>query len=318
MKIVVFDSFAMNPGDLDWDELMALGACTHYERTPPGEVIARSGDAEAVLTNKVVLDKDIMAALPKLRYIGITATGTNVVDIPAAKARGIIVTNVPAYSTASVAQMAIALLLELTNHAGHYDQAVHEGRWQKSQDFTFMDRPITALAGLTLGIVGFGHIGQEMAKLGQAFGMKLRVQTRTRRAPEGLAVEFCELDELFSRSDVVSLHCPLTAETTGLVSAARLKLMKPSAYLLNVSRGPLVDEGALAAALNEGRIAGAGLEVLSAEPPKEGNPLLKAKNCIITPHIAWASKDARKKLMSVSVENLRRFIAGQPVNVVNP
>jgi glycerate dehydrogenase len=262
-----------------------------------------------------------LAQLPQLRYVGVLATGYNVVDVEAARQRGVTVTNVPAYSTASVAQMVFALLLELTQQVGHHARLVREGRWTAAADFCFWDRPLVELEGLTLGIVGFGAIGRRVAALARAFGMKVLVHTahpeKYQETAEGRDARFVDLDDLFRASDAVSLHCPLTEETRALVDARRLELMKPTAFLLNTGRGPLVDEAALAAALNAGRLAGAGLDVLSAEPPPAGNPLLQAANCCITPHIAWATRAARERLLAIAVANLRAFLAGQPQNVVS-
>lgn len=316
MKIVVLDGFTLNPGDLSWDELRALGDCKIYDRTAPHETLARAAEAEILLTNKVVLGREHLARLPKLRYISVLATGTNVVDLAAARERGIPVSNVPAYSTMSVAQATFALLLELTHHTGHHAQAVRQGRWSQCPDFSFHDFPLIELAGRTMGIVGFGSIGRAVAAIAHAFGMNvLAYNPSPKPAPEW--VRFVDLETLFRESDVVSLHCPLTPQTERLVNAARLALMKPTAFLLNTSRGPVVDEPALAAALNEGRLAGAGLDVLSVEPPPPEHPLLRARNCIITPHYAWATGAARRRLMQVSVENVRAFLAGRPQNVVN-
>jgi glycerate dehydrogenase len=321
MKIVVLDGYALNPGDLSWQVLEALGDCTVYERTPKELVIERAAGAEILLTNKVVLGSEQLAQLPQLRYIGVLATGYNVIDVEAARRHNVTVTNVPAYSTASVAQMVFALLLELTQQVGHHARLVREGRWSASADFCFWDRPLVELEGLTLGIVGFGAIGRRVARLGRAFGMEVLVHTahpeKYRQTEEGRPARFIGLDDLFRASDAVSLHCPLTEETRELVDARRLELMKPSAFLINTGRGPLVDEAALAAALNAGRIAGAGLDVLTAEPPPAGNPLLQAANCCITPHIAWATRAARQRLMATAVENLRAFLAGDPQNVVS-
>ena len=319
MKIAVLDGYAMNPGDLDWGALEKIGACAIYERTRREDVLARAEGVEAILTNKVMFDKATIQALPALRYIGVTATGYNIVDTDAAKARNITVTNVPAYSTASVAQAVFALLLEMTNRTGAYDAAVHKGKWQASADFCFYEGPSAlALEDLTMGVVGFGEIGQQVARIAAAFGMKIIAATRTKKsAPAGLNVEFCEMDRLFAHADVISLHCPLTPDTKNLVNEERLSRMKPKSMLINTSRGGVVDEQALADALNSGRIAGAGLDVLSTEPPRADNPLLTARNCVITPHVAWASAAARRKLYEVVLFNLRRFIAGQPVNVVN-
>lgn len=318
MSIVVLDGYAMNPGDLGWAPLEQLDSCKIYPRTKPDEAVARCRDAQAVLTNKVVFDKATIEALPNLRYIGVTATGYNIVDLEAAKARGITVTNVPAYSTDSVAQAVFALLLEMTNKTGEYAAAVRAGNWQASPDFCFyLGSPTIELSGLAMGLVGFGNISQSVARIALAFGMKVLVSTRSPRKDLPQGMEDCDLDNLFARSDVVSQHCPLTPETKGLVNAQRLAQMKRSAYLINASRGPVVDETALAAALNESRIAGAGLDVLSVEPPQADNPLLTAQNCVITPHIAWASAAARSRLMNTVISNLKSFLDGRPVNVVS-
>jgi glycerate dehydrogenase len=316
MNIVVVDGYTLNPGDLDWAALSALGNCEFHDRTNADELRSRAKYAEIVLTNKVPFDVDTLMELPKLKYIGVTATGYNIIDIQAASERGITVTNVPSYGTQSVAQMTFALLLELTQRAGHHSARVREGGWTRSEDWCFWDFPLVELSGLTMGIVGFGSIGRSVAGLARAFGMNVLVNSRTRpdKTPEGFA--FVELDELFRRSDVVTLHCPLTEDTHRFVDRGRIALMKSSAYLINTSRGPLIDEGALADALDEERIAGAALDVLSAEPPRSYNPLLNARNCILTPHIAWATRAARARLMSQVVENVRAFLAGQPVNVV--
>lgn len=317
MKIVVLDGHTLNPGDLSWDELRALGECEIHPRTPPELVAARAAGAEVVLTNKVALDAATLAALPELRYIGVLATGYNVVDAAAARARGVTVTNVPGYSTKSVAQLTFALLLELTHHAGHHAATVRAGRWAASADFCYWDFPLRELDGLTFGVVGFGAIGREVAGIAAAFGMRVLAHSRRRPEPLPPGVEFVALDDLFARADVVSLHCPLTPETRHLVNAERLARMKPGAFLLNTGRGPLVDEAALAAALNGGRLAGAGLDVLSAEPPPADHPLLTARNCLITPHLAWASGAARRRLLREVAANLRAFLSGSPRNVVN-
>lgn len=317
MHIVVLDGFTLNPGDLSWDALRALGSCSLYDRTPPDQVVARTAGAEVALTNKTVLNAAQMAALPQLRYIGVLATGTNVVDLAAARAQGIVVTNVPAYSTRSAAQLTLALLLELCHHVGHHAGTVRGGRWSRSPDFCYWDYPLVELDGRTLGIVGFGSIGRAVADLARAFGMQVQVHTRRPELAAGSGVKCVGLDELFRTSDVVSLHCPLTEQTRQLVNASRLRLMKPTAFLLNTGRGPLVDEGALAAALREGQLAGAALDVLSVEPPPVHHPLFQAPNCLITPHIAWATDAARKRLMQQAVENVRAFLAGQPINRVN-
>ena len=316
-NIVVLDGFTLNPGDLCWDDLQSLGSCEIFDRTAPDQILTRCASAEIILTNKVPLTRETIAALPKLRYIGVLATGYNIVDAAAARERGIPVTNVPDYSTRSVAQLTFALLLELTHHAGHHAQTVRDGRWSRSLDFCYADFPLIELDGLTLGLVGYGRIGREVAKIARAFGLRVLVHTRTRPADAPADVEFVSLDELLRQSDIVSLHCPLTPETKNLINAARLALMKPTALLLNTSRGPLIDEAALADALNSSRLAGAALDVLSTEPPPETNPLLEAKNCFITPHIGWASSAARRRLMKIAVGNLRSFIGGAPQNRVN-
>ena len=317
MKIVVLDGHTLNPGDLDWRHLEALGECIVFDRTPPGLVVPRAAGADLVLTNKTVLGRDEIAALDALRYIGVLATGYNVVDIETARSRGVVVANVPAYSTRSVVQLTFALLLELAHRTGHHSEAVRSGRWSQSADFCFWDAPLVELDGLTIGLVGFGQIGRAVAEVARAFGMRAIAHTAHPEKHAAAGVEFVGLDELFQRSDVVSLHCPLTPQTRHLVNDARLASMKPSAFLLNTGRGPLVDEGALAAALNGGRIAGAGVDVLSVEPPPADNPLLHAKNCIITPHIGWATLAARRRLMRVAVENVQAFLAGRPTNVVS-
>jgi len=314
--IIVLDGHTLNPGDLSWDELKALGVCEIFDRTPPAEVAARAVNAEIAITNKAVLHRAQIEAMPRLKYIGVTATGYNVVDVEAAKERGIIVTNVPTYGTRSVAQHTFALLLELTQHVGHHAQTVRDGRWVRSEDWCYWDKPLVELDGLTMGIVGYGRIGHATAKLAEAFGMKVITSASgSGRKPEH-DVAVVDLDYLFRESDVVSLHCPLTPETKNLVNARRLAHMKPTAFLINTSRGPLVDEVALAEALNSGRIAGAALDVLSSEPPSADNPLLSAKNCLITPHNAWAMRAARARLMKTAVDNVRAFLSGKPQNVV--
>jgi len=318
MKIVVLDGFTLNPGDLDWDGLEALGECEIHDRSAPEQVVPRAREAEVVLTNKTVVTAEAMEQLPKLRYLGVLATGYNVVDVDAARARRIPVCNVPTYGTRSVAQMTFALLLELTQHVGHHAATVREGRWVRSPDFCYWDQPLVELDGLTFGAVGFGRIGQATAALASAFGMKVLVHSRSR--PESLPedIHWVSLEELLRQSDVVSLHCPLTPETRELINRERLGWMKPGAFLLNTSRGPLIEEAALAQALEEGRLAGTGLDVLSVEPPPEFNPLLKAPHCLVTPHIAWATRAARRRLMDVAVENVKAFLGGRPRHVVNP
>jgi glycerate dehydrogenase len=314
-RIVVLDGHTLNPGDLDWREVEALGTLTVHERSNDDEIVARATGADILFTNKTPLTAATIAALPGLRCIVVLATGYNVVDTAAARARGIAVCNVPGYGTASVAQHVFALLLELTQHTGHHAQTVRDGRWNACPDFCYWDFPLVELAGRTLGIVGYGSIGEAVARIGLAFGMKIIASTRRPRSAEG--VEFVSSDDVFRRADVVTLHCPLTDETRGLVNAARLSTMKPGAFLINTGRGPLVVEQDLADALNAGRLAGAALDVLSAEPPRRDNPLFGAKNCIITPHIAWATHSSRSRLMDVAVANLRAFLDGKPQNVVN-
>ncbi len=313
-NIVVLDGYALNPGDLKWDALEALGACTVYDRTLPEERVARAKDAEAILVNKVIVDRALMEQLPKLKYVGVLATGYNVVDLAAAKERGIVVTNIPAYSTPSVVQHTFALLLELTQHVTLHADAVRNGEWCRAKDFCFTKTPLIELSGKTLGIVGWGAIGKSVARVAQAFGMNVIVNSRTRF--ESDATPWVELDELLARADVVSLHCPLTPQTQQLINAERLARMKPSALLINTGRGPLLDEQAVADALNAGRLAGLAADVLSTEPPKPDNPLLAAKNCIVTPHIAWATQAARQRLYDIAVNNLKAFFAGRPVNQV--
>lgn len=317
MNIVVLDGYTLNPGDLNWAALEALGATQVFDRTPPAEVATRAADAEIALTNKTVLSAEAIARLPKLRYIGVLATGYNVVDLAAARARGIVVTNVPGYSTASVVQLTFALLLELTHHVGAHADGVRAGRWSQSVDFCYWDNPLVELAGLTLGLVGFGNVGRGVARVGSAFGMRVLAHTRTVPKSGVEGVTFTDLETMFRQSDVVSLHCPLTEATRHLVNRERLAWMKPTAFLINTGRGPLVDEAALADALNNGRLGGVGLDVLSTEPPAAANPLLAAKHCVITPHFGWATRAARERLMQTAVENVRAFLAGQPKNVVS-
>ena len=315
MRIVVLDGFTLNPGDLSWNELKSLGECEIYDRSPPPDVVKRAADAEIVLTNKTVLNREQILALPRLKYVGVLATGYNIVDVAAARDRNIPVTNVPTYGTRSVAQHTFSLLLELTQHVGHHAQTVRDSRWTNGPDFCYWDYPLVELDALTMGIVGFGRIGKAVAELAMAFGMNvLATSPTTRPAPGG--VQFVELESLFRQSDVVSLHCPLTPRTNNLVNAKRLALMKPTAFLLNTSRGGLVEEQALADALNSGRIAGAAVDVLSLEPPPADNPLLRAKNCLVTPHIAWATRAARSRLLATAVANLRAFLDGRAQNVV--
>lgn len=319
MKIVVLDGFTLNPGDITWDGLARYGDLVVHDRTEPADVLARIGDAEVVFTNKTVLGAEHFAALPNLRFVGVLATGYNVVDVAAAGARAIPVSNIPTYGTASVAQFATALLLELCHRIGAHDTSVKAGAWGGQPDFCYWLSPLVELAGKTLGIVGFGRIGQAFARVGQALGMNvIAFDSRPDATLESATLRYGTLDELFRQSDVISLHCPLFETNRGMIDAAAIAAMKPTALLLNTSRGPLVNEVDLAAALNEGRLAGAALDVLSVEPPVADNPLLSAKNCIVTPHIAWATREARLRMMATAEENLGAFVAGAPINVVNP
>jgi glycerate dehydrogenase len=314
--IAVLDGHCLNPGDLSWQGLEALGKCTVFERTPAEMLAERLREADIVLTNKVPLRRELLSGQSRLKYIGVTATGYNIIDVDAARDLGIVVTNVPTYGTMSVAQMVFAHLLNLTQRVGDHAEAVRDGRWAASADWCFWDFPLLELEAMTLGIVGYGRIGQAVAGLARAFGMTVIAHNRSAIA-KAEGVRAVDMETVFRESDVVSLHCPLTPETNRLVNRERLALMKPTAFLINTSRGALVDEGALADALNSGRLAGAGLDVLDAEPPAAGNPLFAAKNCYITPHIAWATRQARQRLLDLAVENVAEFLAGRPRNVVN-
>ena len=316
MKIVVLDGYAANPGDLSWDGMKALGECVIYERTSPEQVLERAAGAEILLTNKTVLTAEHMAALPELKYIGVLATGYNIVDVEAARSRGIVVTNIPAYSTDSVAQMVFAHILNICLQVQHYTEEVRGGRWTSSPDFCFWDTPLMELSGKKLGIVGLGHTGSATARIAIGFGMQVCAYTSKSHFQLIPEIKKMELDELFRECDIVSLHCPLNEQTRGMVNAARLKTMKPTAILINTGRGPLVNEQDLADALNNGTIYAAGVDVLSQEPPRADNPLLHARNCFITPHIAWASGEARQRLMQIAVDNLSGYITGKVVNNV--
>jgi glycerate dehydrogenase len=318
MKIVVLDGYTLNPGDLSWDNLKALGDVVIHDRTPSDMILERSNDTEILFTNKTPLKEEILNALPSLKYIGVLATGYNVVDIEAAKRRGIVVTNVPSYSTLSVAQLTFALLLELCLHVQRHSDSVIGGKWVSSIDFSFRDFPLIELSGKTIGIIGFGSIGQSVANIAAAFGMKVISFSRTKTdQSQRTNFKWVTIDELFEQADVITVHCPLVPETQGLVNITHLKKMKKSAFLLNTSRGPVVIEEDLAYALDNDLIAGAGVDVLSLEPPSEDNPLLNAKNCIITPHVGWATKEARIRLMDIAVNNLIHFLGNTPVNVVS-
>lgn len=316
MKIVVLDGYAANPGDLSWDGMKALGECVIYERTAPEQVLERAAGAEVILTNKVVITAEHIAALPDLKYIGVLATGYNIVDVEAARNRGIVVTNIPAYSTDSVAQMVFAHILNICLQVQHYTEEVRDGRWTSSPDFCFWDTPLMELSGKKLGIVGLGHTGSATARIAIGFGMQVYAYTSKSHFQLIPEIKKMELDELFRECDIVSLHCPLNEQTRGMVNAARLKTMKPTAILINTGRGPLVNEQDLADALNNGTIYAAGVDVLSQEPPRADNPLLHARNCFITPHIAWASGEARQRLMQIAVDNLNGYITGKVVNNV--
>ena len=316
MKIVVLDGYGLNPGDMSWSGFEALGELVVYDRTSPSELMERAADAEVLITNKTLVTVENMEALPCLKYIGVLATGYNVVDIDAAKAHRIVVTNIPAYSTPSVAQMVFAHLLNITQRVDYYANENKQGRWTKNVDFCYWDTPLMELEGKKMGIVGFGNIGQATGRIAQAFGMEVCVYTSKPQFALPSGVKKMELDTLFAECDVISLHCPLTPETKELVNASRLKLMKPTAILINTGRGPLVNEQDLADALNQGVIAAAGLDVLSVEPSTADNPLLSAKNCFITPHIAWATKEARTRLMDIAVNNLKSYQKGDIINNV--
>ena len=318
-RIVVLDGYTLNPGDISWAGLEEFGAVQVHDRTPDDAILERAAGARFALTNKTPLSAATLAQLPDLAYIGVLATGYNIVDVEAATERGIVVTNVPTYGTDSVAQHATSLLLELVRQPALHAAAVREGAWTQSEDWCFALTPITELSGKTFGVVGIGRIGRALARIAAAMGMSIIAHDAyppPAAALEGLSVEFTELDDLFRRADVISLHCPLTPETEHLVNAERLALVKPTTYLLNTSRGPLVDNRALADALREGRIAGAGLDVLDVEPPPPDNPLLTAPNCLITPHIAWYARASRQRLMDIAVDNVRAFVAGAPINTV--
>jgi glycerate dehydrogenase len=316
MKIVVLDGYGLNPGDLSWDAVSQLGELTVYDRTSSEEVIERSAGAEAILTNKTVITAEIMEALPDLKYIGVLATGYNVVNVDAAREKGIVVTNIPAYSTPSVAQMVFAHILNIAQQVQHHSEEVRKGRWTNNADFCFWDTPLIELREKKIGLVGLGHTGFNTARIAIGFGMQVTAYTSKSSLQLPPEIKKRTLDELFSECDIVSLHCPLTDETKELVNAERLRLMKPTAILINTGRGPLVNEQDLADALNAGKLYAAGLDVLSSEPPKADNPLLTARNCYITPHIAWASLEARTRLMDILVENIKAFQAGKPVNNV--
>ncbi len=317
MKIVILDGYTLNPGDLDWAPLEALGELTIYDRSAQNEIVERAKDADIVLVNKVVLTEQTLNQLTKLRYIGVMATGYNNVDVATAKQRGIIVTNVKAYGPASVAQHTFALLLALTNHLELHSQSVFMGEWVSSPDFCYTKTPLTELAGKTMGLIGLGDIGSHVARIAQAFDMKVIAFRKNPSQTQNTNIEMVSLEDVFRRSDVISLHCPLTEETKELINSETLSWMNPNAVLLNTGRGPLINEKELAEALENKVIAGAGLDVLSSEPPSATNPLLSAPNCIITPHIAWASFEARKRLLRMVANNLKAFDKGEAINVIS-
>ncbi len=320
MKIVVLDGYTENPGDLSWEGFEKVGELKVYDRTPlndTAEIIKRVGDAEVVYTNKTPLPKEVFEACTNLKFVGVLATGYNVVDVDAAKAKGIPVSNIPTYGTAAVAQFAMALLMEICHHVGHHSQTVFEGKWQNCPDWCYWDFPLMELAGKTFGVIGFGRIGQETAKIAKAFGMNI-IAFDEYQSDAGKAIgEYVTLDELLAKADVISLHCPLFPSTEGIVNKDNIAKMKDGVIILNTSRGPLVVEQDLTDALNSGKVGYAGLDVVSSEPIKADNPLLKAKNCIITPHIAWAPKESRGRLMDIAVSNLNAYVSGNPENVVN-
>ena len=318
MKIVILDGYTLNPGDLSWDGLKKIGDVSIYDRTPVDKIIERSVGAEIVYTNKTPLSREVLNQLPTLKYIGVLATGYNVVDTEAAKENGIIVTNIPGYGTTSVAQMVFALLLELCQHVQYHSDSVRQGKWAQSADFCYWDYPLVELAGKTMGIIGFGNIGSKVADIATTFGMNI-IGNDSFKTDQSHRENFrwAEINQLLEESDVVTIHCPLFPETKDLINKERLQLMKKTAFLLNTSRGPVIVDEDLAEALNNGTIAGAGIDVLSVEPPSKDNPLFTANNCLITPHIAWATKEARTRLMDIAVNNLIAFLNGKPVNVVN-
>jgi len=314
-KIVILDGNTVNPGDLDWKPIERFGQCEVYPRTPPEKTYERSQDADIIITSKVILDREMIGRLPRLKYVGVIATGYNVVDLKAARERDIPVTNIPNYCTASVAQMVISHILELARRVGHHDKSVKEGNWSTSIDFCFWDYPQLELTGRVLGLIGCGNIGSAVAQIAVALGMKVIAYDIFPR--EDPSIEFVDLNTVFSTSDIVSLHCPLTEDTLEIINKSNLSKMKKTAFLINTSRGPLVNENELTDALNSDVIAGAGLDVLRIEPPQAGNPLFQAKNCHITPHLAWASQEARELLIQLTADNIQAFLEGRSVNVVN-
>jgi glycerate dehydrogenase len=318
MKIVILDGYTENPGDLSWEGFEALGEVTVYDRTAPEDIVSRIGDAEVVILNKVPITEDTLNQCSHIRYIGVLATGYNVVDVEACKKRGIPVCNIPTYGTAAVGQFAIAMLLEICHHVAHHSDAVHEGRWESNPDWCFWDYPLIELADKTMGVIGFGRIGQATGRIAKALGMKVIANDEYPNESGKEIAEYVSREELFAQSDVIALHCPLFPSTEGMINKENIAKMKDGVILLNNSRGPLIVEQDLADALNSGKVYAAGLDVVSTEPIKGDNPLLKAKNCIITPHISWAPKESRQRLMDIAVDNLKAFLAGESINVVNP
>ncbi len=320
MKIVVLDGYTENPGDLSWEPLKQLGDLTVYDRTPVSdreEIIRRIGDAQVVFTNKTPLDRQVMEACPGLKFISVLATGYNVVDVACARERGIPVSNIPSYGTDAVGQFAIALLLEICHHIGHHDQAVKAGRWTSSPDWCFWDYPLIELAGKTMGVIGFGRIGRKTGQIAAAMGMKVLAYDRNETEEGRQLAEYTDLDTLLARSDVIALHCPLFPETEGIICRETIAKMKDGVIILNNSRGPLIVEADLAEALNAGKVYAAGLDVAREEPIPADSPLLTARNCILTPHISWAPRESRQRIMDMSAENLRAYLAGTPIHVVN-
>ena len=323
MKIVVLDGYTLNPGDLSWEELNKIGDLTVYDRTcydlsGQDQVVKRIGEAEIVFTNKTPISRDALNKMPNLKYIGVLATGYNIVDVDAAKEKGIVVTNIPTYGTAAVSQMTFALLLEMCHHVGHHSEEVKKGAWTNNPDWCFWNYPLIELAHKTIGIIGFGRIGQEVGNIAQAFGMKVLAYDQYPKIElESDTLKYVELEELLTRSDVISLHCPLFQSTQGIINKNTIAKMKDGVMIINTSRGPLIIEDDLAEALNNGKVSGAAVDVVSFEPIKEDNPLLTAKNCIITPHISWAPRESRKRLMDIAIDNLKKFLEEDTVNVVN-
>lgn len=318
MKIVVLDGYTLNPGDISWEGFEALGEFTCHDRTPSGEIIPRIGDADIAITNKTPISRETMAACPNLKYIGVLATGYNIVDTAAAKDKGIVVTNIPTYGTTAVAQFVFALLLELCHHVGHHSQTVREGRWSRSADFCYWDFPLIELADKTIGIIGFGRIGQAVAKIAVALGMKVLAYDQfENKSLETADIKYATLDELLANSDVITLHAPLFESTQGMINSSSIAKMKDGVLIVNTSRGPLIVEDDMAAALKSGKVAGYGADVVAVEPIVPSNPLLQAPNCLVTPHIAWAPKAARLRLMNIAVGNVSSFAKGTPINVVN-